>query len=217
MPKKSFAPAPCVDETPPRCPRPYNLGQRKAAEDAARRRILETGTRLLIERGGAAFTMEAIAREAATTRQTIHNQFGTRTNLLEAVCEHAIHAEAFVAMPEVFQQRDPLEGADLFAEIMCRFWETNRLFVRRMRGLAQAEPELEALIRGHDERRLSALRGFVEHYRLASGDRAVRLVRVMFALTSFEFLEALSPDHALQENAASELKQLLRLCLRIRV
>jgi hypothetical protein len=86
--------------------------------------------------------------------------------------------------------------------------------VRRIRGLAHAEPELEGVIRAQDERRLFALRGFVERYGLASGERAARLIRVMFAMTSFEFFDALFEDNAARESVVSELKQLLRLCLR---
>jgi hypothetical protein len=116
-------------------------------------------------------------------------------------------------MPEAFQQRDPLVAIDLFAEILCRFWETNRLFVRRMRGIANAEPELEGVTRTHDERRLSALRGFVERYGLATGEKAARLIRAMFAMTSFEFFESLSRDDASHEQVTAELKQLLRQCI----
>ncbi len=195
-----------------RCARPYNLGRRKLAQDETRKRILEASAALLMDRGGLAFTIEAVAQAASVTRQTIHNQFGTRTDLLEAVCEGYINTEAFVRMPEVFQQRDPLSASDLLADIFCRFWGTNRLFLRRIRGLAYAEPELEGVIRAHDKRRLLALRGFVARYGLDLEGRAGRLVGVMFALTSFEFFDALV-ENASQEIAASELKQLLRLCI----
>src|SRR5579862_2031023 len=92
------------NELPARCPRPYNLGRRKVKEEETRQHILEVSATLLIERGGSAFTMDAVAREAAVTRQTVHNQFGTRVGLLEAVCEHVVDTRAFAAMPEVFQQ-----------------------------------------------------------------------------------------------------------------
>jgi hypothetical protein len=49
---------------------------------------------------------------------------------------------------------------------------------------------------------------------LASGERAARLIRVMFAMTGFEFFEALSQDDTPQGSVASELKQLLRQCIR---
>lgn len=197
-----------------RCSRPYNLGRRKEIEEETRRRILEVSARQLIEQGGAAFTMDAVAREAGVTRQTVHNQFGTRKGLLEAVCEYAIHIEAFAAMPEVFQQREPLVGLDLLADIFCRFWNANCLLMRRLRGLSHTEPELEDVVRKYDERRLTVLRSFVERYELASGGKADQAVRMMFALTGYEFFEALLEDHTSPENAASELKQLLELYIR---
>jgi len=202
------------NETSSRCPRPYNLGRRKVAQDETRRHILDAAAKLLIERGGLAFTIDAVAREAAVTRQTVHNQFGTRSDLLAAVCENVIDAEAFAAMPQAFQQRDPLMGIDRFADVFCHFWETNRLLMRRMRGLANSEPELEEVIRAQDERRLSVLRGFVERYGLASGEKAAWLVRVMCAMTSFEFFESLSQGSTSQEIVVSEIKQLLRQCIR---
>lgn len=213
MPKKSSASSTSENETPSRCHRPYNLGRRQVAQNETRRRILEAGARLLMERGGSAFTMDAVARETAVTRQTVHNQFGTRADLLEAICEQVIDMEAFARMPEAFQQDDPLAGVDVFVDVLSRFWETNRRFVRPMRGLAHAEPELEGVIREHDGRRLAAIRGLVERYRLASGENAARLVRIMFAMTGFEFFEALSQDDPSYESAVSELKQLLRQCI----
>jgi AcrR family transcriptional regulator len=216
MQKNSSEPTPSPDATHSRCPRPYNLGRRKIAQDETRRRILKVSAALLLDRGGLAFTIESVAKAASITRQTVHNQFGTRADLLEAVCSDIINVEAFAKMPAVFQQRDPLTAVDLLADIFCRFWEANRRFIRRMRGLAFTEPELESVVRAHDERRIAALRGFVAHYELASGENAVRLVRLLFALTGFELFDALAEDDVSEASAALELKQLLRLCIQQR-
>ena len=196
-----------------RCSRRYTLGRRKEIEDETRRRILEVSAMLLVEQGGSAFTMDAVARASGVTRQTVHNQFGTRLGLLEAMCENAIHAEAFAAMPEVFQQSKWLTALELLTDIFCKFWNTNRHLMRRLRGLARAEPELESLIRQYDERRLIALRSFVDRYGLASGEQADRAVQILFALTSYEFFEALLGNQVSSEHAASEMKQILRLYL----
>lgn len=214
MHKKKAAASTPDNETPSRCHRSYNPVRRKATQDATRQRILEAAAELLMERGGLAFTIDAVAQRAAVTRQTVYNQFGARADLLAALCENVIDAQAFEAMPQAFQQRDALLGIDRFVDVFCQFWEANRLLMRRMRGLANSEPELEDVIRAQDERRLSAVRGFVERYGLASSEKAEWLIRVMFAMTSFEFFDSLSQGRTSQETVVTELKQLLKECIR---
>src|SRR5438876_3164705 len=99
-----------------RCPRPYRLGKRQEAMDQKRLQMLHAARQLLLERGFPSFTIEAVAREAGVTRQTVHNQFGSRTALLEALCDFAALDGGLERLPEAFGQADALAALEQFVE-----------------------------------------------------------------------------------------------------
>src|SRR3569833_1175077 len=70
-------------------PRPYRLGRRGEAVDRNRTRMLEAAREILRSEGLPALTMEAVARRVGVSRQTVHNQFGSRIALLEALIDSA--------------------------------------------------------------------------------------------------------------------------------
>src|SRR5207248_5854931 len=105
-----------------RCPRPYRLGKRQEAMDQKRLQILQAARQLLLERGFPRFTMEAVAREAGVTRQTVHNQFGSRAALLEALCDFAAIEGGLDRLPEALGQADPLAALEKFVELFVAFW-----------------------------------------------------------------------------------------------
>ena len=65
--------------------RPYELGKRLEQMDASRAAILRAAKAQLAEQGYRKMTMAGLAAESGVTRQTIHNLFGTKTAVLEAV------------------------------------------------------------------------------------------------------------------------------------
>lgn len=69
-------------------PRPYRLGQRQAATEQTRARILAAARDLLMSHDGyARFSIEAVARQADVARMTVYHQFGSKIGLLEALCD----------------------------------------------------------------------------------------------------------------------------------
>ena len=67
-------------------PRPYRLGQRQAATDETRARILAAARELLAASDGlTGFSIEAVARQADVARMTVYYQFGSKPGLLEAL------------------------------------------------------------------------------------------------------------------------------------
>src|SRR5256886_11414892 len=69
-------------------PRPYQLGQRQAASEQTRSRVLQAARKLLMESTSfSGFSIEAVARRADVTRMTIYHQFGSKMGLLEALCD----------------------------------------------------------------------------------------------------------------------------------
>jgi AcrR family transcriptional regulator len=69
-------------------PRPYRLGQRQAAIEPTRTRILSAARALLMSSDGySRFSIEAVARQADVARMTVYHQFGSKIGFLEALCD----------------------------------------------------------------------------------------------------------------------------------
>ena len=61
------------------------MGQRQAAADKTRRRILASARKLLLAKNFSEFTMEAVARAADVSRLTVYYQFDSKAGVLEAL------------------------------------------------------------------------------------------------------------------------------------
>src|ERR1700676_4129581 len=112
-------------------PRPYQLGQRQAASDQTRARILAATRALLMAPDGySRFSIETVARQADVARMTVYHQFGSKLGLLEGLCD------SLASGSSVFRQPEPLAALNHYIEIFGRFWEVDRLVMRRLRALA---------------------------------------------------------------------------------
>ncbi len=67
--------------------RQYKMGARAAATAATRDRILDAATGHFLERFYDVVTLDAIAKDAKVTQQTVINHFGTKEDLLAATVE----------------------------------------------------------------------------------------------------------------------------------
>jgi len=171
-------------------PRQYQLGRRQADIDEGRRRILDAARAQLIESTHyAAFTVEAVARRADVARATVYYQFGSKTRLLEALCDSLAERGGMTELATAFTTPDPDEALTLLVAAFARFWDTDRPVMRRLRALAALDPDVAAVISARDERRHHALHTLLEH-RTDVTDPAHAL-RVAHMLTSFETYDAL--------------------------
>jgi AcrR family transcriptional regulator len=178
-------------------PRPYNLGKRREVIDQGRQQVLDAARSLLAEPGGSAFTVDAVARRADVARATVYYQFGSRSGLLEAVCDHLAELGGLAGLPRAFTEADPRRGLDLFVGCFGRFWAADRAATRRLRALAALDPEVGAVIAARDQRRRDGLAVLVSRLPDPPEDQD-HVVRVLTALTSFELFDALAgPDQPL--------------------
>ncbi len=163
-------------------PRLYQLGQRQAGSSQTRSRVLHAARELLMESTSfSGFSIEAVARRADVARMTIYHQFGSKIGLLEALCDALAVTGEMEQVASAFRCPEPSEGLDEYIRIFGRFWQADRLVTRRLRGLATLDPDFEQVIRAWDERRRKGL-------------------RVLSALLSFEYFEALAgPTRRLED------------------
>ena len=205
-------------------PRPYHLGKRREPVEAARRQVLDAARHLL---GGTAsytaFTVEAVARQADVARATVYYQFGSKAGLLEALCDYLADIGGMSGLAEAFTEPDPRQALHRFVASFGRFWAADRPAMRRLRALAQLDPDVGAVIAARDQRRrdgLAVLTGrLAADGKLAGGadgqlagspaDAAGldHLVRVLTVLTSFETFDGLAgPDQEITAAVADVLR-----------
>jgi len=196
------------------CPRPYTLRKRQESAAQNRTRILEAARHLLASEGNTEFTMDAVARQARLTRQTIHNQFGTRPELLEALFDRMAMQGGIAEMPSAMQQTDPLLMLRMFVEIFGRFWSSDRLAIRRIHALAVLDPELGKIDAARNERRRKAAGRVMDamHRRFGTPlpqDRAAA-VDLLFTITSFEFFDRFAGNRRPEEVCSSIVQVVIR-------
>jgi AcrR family transcriptional regulator len=167
--------------------------------------------------GFAAFTIEAIARQADVARMTVYYQFGSKAGLLEALCDVLAERGGMDQLSAAFKQKDPLAALTAFIAVFSRFWNADRLVTRRLRALAALDPDFEQVIRARDERRREGLRVIVgriaeRHGRPARESRE-EAVDVLSSLLSFESFDTLAGPTRSLEEVAPIVQRLARAAL----
>ncbi len=199
-------------------PRPYKLGQRQASIEQTRTRIIAAARELLMEPDGfARFSIDAVARQADVARMTVYHQFGSRVGLLEALCDSLAFSGGMEQLGGAFRRQEPVEALDEFIAVFARFWNSDRLVTRRLRGLAALDADFEQVIRARDEGRRRGLGVLVgrctEKYGHPAPEAHDELVSVLFTLTSFEFFDTLAGSRQNLEEVTPIVRQLAHAAL----
>jgi AcrR family transcriptional regulator len=135
---------------------------------------------------------------------TVYHQFGSKIGLLEAICDTLAASGGMDQMASAFSRPDPWTALDEYIAVFGRFWQSDRLLTRRLRGLAALDPEFEQVIRARDERRRQGLRVLVARLgerRTQPGSLPInQIVDVLYTLIAFEFFDALAgPGRSLED------------------
>jgi AcrR family transcriptional regulator len=158
--------------------------------DQTRRAVLQAARQQLEAQGYRQMTMASLAAESGVTRQTIHNLFGSKSGVLEALFDIIALEGGMERMRDVMTQADPEAMLQAFVQVFCRFWEKNRLFFRRIHGIGAIDPDFGSILDARNQRRHAAAVRIVK--RLKSGHDATNAAAALTALTSFEFYDALT-------------------------
>jgi AcrR family transcriptional regulator len=178
-------------------PRPYRLGQRQAATEKTRARIISAARELLMESSGyARFSIDAVARQADVARMTVYHHFGSKIGLLEALCDSLAASGGMQQMATAFKQPEPLDALKEYLLVFGRFWNVDRLVMRRLRALAALDPDFEHVIRTRDEWRRRGVRvlaeRLAERHCLSNDEALEKVVDMLFTLSSFETYDTLA-------------------------
>jgi len=191
--------------------RPYELGKRLEQMDHRRAAVLRAARSQLESRGYRELTMASLAAESGITRQTIHNLFGTRAAVLEALFDALALDGGMEKMREVMTQPTAEAMLERFVEVFCGFWAGHRVLFRRVHGIGAIDPVLGAVLKARNRRRLMAATRIVS----LSGVRESvdQTAAALAALTSFEFYDALAEDSVDDSQAAAAVLDLAQQLL----
>lgn len=198
-------------------PRRYHLGQRAAAAEQTRERIISAAHTLLVGAGVTRFTVNAVASRADVARQTVYDQFGGRSGLLEAVFDGLANRNGLPELRRVFEDPDPWQALDRFVAVFARFWHAERNALRRIRGYAAVDVELGQVVSARDERRRSAAAVLLGRLgeQLGWADRSwqAEATDAVFCLTSFETLDCLTGRDRSFDDVLRMITQLCRVAV----
>ncbi len=151
-----------------------------------RRLIVDAARELFLERGYAATTMDAIAKEAGVAVSTVYAIYKNKRTILRAIRE-AWHEQtrAREINEEASRQPDPERRLEMVAHATRRQWETGGAVVAVYQGAAAADREAAAELREALRGRRAALDRVVEGMEEAalrpelSVDRAAAILRAL--------------------------------------
>jgi AcrR family transcriptional regulator len=194
------------------------MDQRAKETDATRRRLLTAASELLASpEGGERFTVEEVARRADVARQTVYYQFGSKSGLIAALCDHLAERGGIVGLADAFVVDDPAESLDRLTGVFARFWEADRVVTRRLRALGALDPDIGKVISERDNRRRDALKVVLERhaarYGIHESSMAAETLSLLVMLTSFEAFDTLAGERPITD-ALPSILALIKLLLR---
>ncbi len=200
-------------------PRPYRLGRREATGEETRSRILAAARDVLMApEGPAAFSIDAVAREAGVSRMTVYYRFKSKRGLLEALFDDLAARGGMHKLAGAFQQPDPLQALSEFISVFTGFWTTGRLLIRRLHGMGEMDLELGEALRAREERRRHGLNVLLQRIAESRGLPAPTpigdAVDILFMLTSFETFDALARGKRRPQDVAALVQRLALATLR---
>jgi len=193
-------------------------GQRDAAVDALRAKVLSAARSLLAEPAGSALSIDAVAARAGVARSIVHNQFGSVAGLVEALWDELAAHGALAELPRAFERSDARAVLDEFIAIFGRFFDAERLVIRRVKGLAAFDRELARELRVRDEHRRAGLRRLTKQIAARGGivePGELDAIDVLFTLTAFETFDALAGPERSILDAVPAVQALVRRALQI--
>lgn len=200
-------------------PRTYQLGQRQAAVDQTKERILAAARQLLLAQDFSEFTMDAVARAADVSRLTVYYQFDSKAGLLEALYNYIARRGEMDRLADIFRKgSDPVTMLSHFIEVFARFWASDREVIRRLHALGAIDVEIGEGLRARNERRRKGLLVIVERYCNLYPPLTPRELPVaidtLHMLTSFETFDALSQNKRTMEDVVDVIRKMAYVAIR---
>ena len=182
--------------------RPYRTRHRQQRSQKTRERITKAVRELLAEGTFHESTVEEVADRAGIARATLYQHFGSRLELVDAICD------TFDANPALLTLRKSVELPDAQAALaetianVVGFWSSEDAILSQLYGVAAIDPAAQDLVDRQRADRRSEMERLANHLRAAgvlrprtTASEAVALLMVLTSYDSYrELREAELPD-----------------------
>ncbi len=185
--------------------------KRSGAGQRTRARIVDAVRELLLKGSFHQATVEEVAARAGVSRATLYQHFGSRMELIDALCDSLAVNPELVALRAAVDLEDPADALDAFISRAARFWASEERLHHHLYGLATIDPAAADYVRRQREDR----RGEVERLarrlhraralRPGLGERGAR-ARLLL-LTSFEGYDELRRHAGLSVEATERTQR----------
>lgn len=173
------------------------------ADDERSRVLAAARGQLADEHAAPAFTIDALAARAGVARAQVQRRFGTPAGVLLALWDQLLSDGCLALAPEAFRLETPAAVLAELIAIYGRFWDRERRVIRRIKGFAALDPELERVLVLRERERRAGLAKLVERFARAGKTAAfagLDLAPLLALLTAFELYEAMAgPDRPIAE------------------
>lgn len=144
--------------------RPYRSPLRERRANTTRRSIADAAERLLVSNGYAGMTVEAIAREANVSPQTVYAVFGSKRGILADLLDRIIYEDDFTELVErAHEASSAYEALSFSVSLARRVYESEGAVYNLLRGAGVLDPELARIESNRETRRRDLLEMHVEH------------------------------------------------------
>jgi AcrR family transcriptional regulator len=182
--------------------RKYDSSSRQARALESQAQIIEAARDLFIESGYSGVSMEAIARKAKVSPETIYSVFKNKRTILSRSMNLAagMDGEPIPVMlrsyiQEVTLERDQQRQIQMFVNRMQIFFSHIAPLVEVMHEAAKTEPEIETLLKKYLDDRFQGMGFFIDcllaNGPLRSGLSKLSAVETIWALASAEIYNLL--------------------------
>jgi TetR/AcrR family transcriptional regulator, regulator of autoinduction and epiphytic fitness len=175
--------------------RPYVSSRRRAQALSTRTRLAASARRLFAERGYAATTIDAIARDAGLAVQTFYATYGSKRAVLFALLEQMDQAADVSGLVEHLRQAegDWSRQVEMLVDFNVRLFAGSIDVLAVLRSAGAADPDLAAVGEAGDDRRRAGQAPIVREWAQAGGLRAgldeTLAADILWGLTSPELFE----------------------------
>jgi AcrR family transcriptional regulator len=205
--------------------RRYNSSRRHEQARQTRQQISASARNLFIQRGYAGATIEAIARDANVSPETIYAVFSNKRNILSHILDIAVGGDdapvPLLHRPEpqaVLHETKQTQQLEMFAQNITDIMERVAPIFEIMRVAAKTEPEIAELTQQSLKTRWQNMEKLVERIlangALRDGVNKAQATDIIWTLTSAEVFRLLTVDRTWSKEQyiewlADSLKRLL--------
>jgi AcrR family transcriptional regulator len=190
-------------------PRNYQLGKRAAAVAETRTRIVDAARAVFAEDGFHRAAVDELARRADVSRATIYYQFGSKLGLVNAVLDDIECRGGQERIVAAAGLPDAVEATRRTFEEGSRYWAAEHVLVRKLIGLAAADPATRQLVDQREQNRLTLVtrlaERLAEQQRLRPGCSVKTAVQALWLLSSFEAFDQLFTGQQCDADAIAAL------------